>query len=170
MKQKLVNKWINKDLTWISADDSTITAGSSTCRNMDVQLLSRSQCSYGNKVKVLVLCISSLQCRCLPAVLKHLPLLVAQPKVTGQLRCVSPVFIIFLEGKAIPTVEREIFRTCPDRLWGPPSLLYNGYRVFPGGKAAGAWRWPPTAIPLLHFWAFVACYRVNFKFCILPRV
>ena len=35
----------------------------------------------------------------------------------------------------------EIFRTRPDRPWGPPSsLLYNGYRVFPGGKAAGAWR------------------------------
>jgi hypothetical protein len=31
----------------------------------------------------------------------------------------------------------EIFRTSPDRPWGPPSLLYNGYRVFPGGKAAG---------------------------------
>jgi len=28
----------------------------------------------------------------------------------------------------------EIFRTSPDRPWGPPSLLYNGYRVFPGGK------------------------------------
>ena len=28
----------------------------------------------------------------------------------------------------------EIFRTCQDRPWGPPSLLYNGYRVFPGGK------------------------------------
>jgi len=28
----------------------------------------------------------------------------------------------------------EIFHTCPDRPWGPPSLLYNGYRVFPGGK------------------------------------
>ena len=28
----------------------------------------------------------------------------------------------------------EISLTCPDRLWGPPSLLYNGYRVFPGGK------------------------------------
>ena len=38
----------------------------------------------------------------------------------------------------------EIFRTCPDMLWGPPSLLYNGYRVIPGGKAAGTWRWPPT--------------------------
>jgi len=28
----------------------------------------------------------------------------------------------------------EIFRTCPDRIWGSPSLLYNGYRIFPGGK------------------------------------
>ena len=35
---------------------------------------------------------------------------------------------------------REIFRTRPDRPWAPPSLLYNGYRVFPGGKAAEAWR------------------------------
>jgi len=34
----------------------------------------------------------------------------------------------------------EIFRTRPDRSWGLPSLLYNGYRMFPGGKAAGAWR------------------------------
>jgi hypothetical protein len=25
----------------------------------------------------------------------------------------------------------EIFRTCPDRPWSPPSLLYSGYRVFP---------------------------------------
>ena len=28
----------------------------------------------------------------------------------------------------------EIFRTCPDRSWGPTSLLYNSYQVFPGGK------------------------------------
>jgi hypothetical protein len=28
----------------------------------------------------------------------------------------------------------EIFRTCPDRPWGPSSLFYNGYRVFHGGK------------------------------------
>ena len=34
----------------------------------------------------------------------------------------------------------EIFRIRPDLPWGPTSLLYNGYRVFPGGKAAGAWR------------------------------
>ena len=25
----------------------------------------------------------------------------------------------------------EIFHTCPDRPWGPPSLLYNGYLVSP---------------------------------------
>ena len=28
----------------------------------------------------------------------------------------------------------EIFCTCLDRPWGPPNLLYNGYRVFSGGK------------------------------------
>jgi hypothetical protein len=28
----------------------------------------------------------------------------------------------------------EFFHTCPDRPWGPPSLLYNGYWVFPGVK------------------------------------
>jgi len=28
----------------------------------------------------------------------------------------------------------EVFHTCPDQPWGLPSLLYNGYQVFPGGK------------------------------------
>jgi hypothetical protein len=32
----------------------------------------------------------------------------------------------------------EIFRTRPDRPWGPPSLLCNGFQLFPGGKAARA--------------------------------
>jgi hypothetical protein len=36
-------------------------------------------------------------------------------------------------GDQIP-VGGEIFCTCPDRPWGPHNLLYNGYRVFPGGK------------------------------------
>jgi len=36
-------------------------------------------------------------------------------------------------GDRIP-VGGEIFRTRLDRPWGLPSLLYNGYRVFPGGK------------------------------------
>jgi len=31
----------------------------------------------------------------------------------------------------------EIFHIRPDRTWGPPSLLYNGYWVFPGVKRPG---------------------------------
>ena len=34
----------------------------------------------------------------------------------------------------------EIFRTRPDGPRNPPSVLYNGYRVIPGDKAAGVWR------------------------------
>ena len=29
---------------------------------------------------------------------------------------------------------RTRYSARPDRPWGPPSLLYNGYWVFPGGK------------------------------------
>ena len=39
-----------------------------------------------------------------------------------------------LDGPGIESRWGEIFRTSPDRPWGPPSLLFNGYRVFPGGK------------------------------------
>ena len=36
-----------------------------------------------------------------------------------------------LDGRGIESRWGEIFRTSPDRPWGPPSLLYNGY-PFPG--------------------------------------
>ena len=39
-----------------------------------------------------------------------------------------------LDGPRIESRWGEIFRTCPDRPWGPTSLLYNGYTVFPGDK------------------------------------
>jgi hypothetical protein len=39
-----------------------------------------------------------------------------------------------LDGPGIKSRWGEIFRTCPDRPWDPPSTLYNGYRVFLGGK------------------------------------
>jgi hypothetical protein len=39
-----------------------------------------------------------------------------------------------LEGPGIESRWGEIFRTYPDRLQGPPSLLYKGSGVFPGGK------------------------------------
>ena len=37
----------------------------------------------------------------------------------------------------VPEIESrwgEIFHTCPDQPWGPPSLLYNGTKSFPGVK------------------------------------
>ena len=52
----------------------------------------------------------------------------------------------------------------PDRPWGPPSLLYNGYRVFPGAKYDRGvlltthpllvpWSWKSRAIPPTTLWA-----------------
>ena len=86
----------------------------------------------------------------------------------------------------------EIFRNCPDQPWGPPSLLYNGYRVFTGGKERLGcdadpspllvpWSRKGRAIPLLPLWAvrpvqgLSACTRMHFTFftfigfCIITR-
>jgi len=45
-----------------------------------------------------------------------------------------------LDGLGIGPQLGRYFRTCPDRPWGPPSHLYNGYRVISAGKVAGEWR------------------------------
>ena len=51
---------------------------------------------------------------------------------------VSSVVIPTRYGLDGPGIETrwggEIFRIRPDLPWGPPSLLYNTYRIFPGGK------------------------------------
>ena len=39
-----------------------------------------------------------------------------------------------LDGPEIESRWGKMFRTCPDRPWGPSSLLYDEYRVFPRGK------------------------------------
>jgi hypothetical protein len=49
-----------------------------------------------------------------------------------------------LDGPGIESRWGEVFRNRPDLPWGLPNLLHNGYRVFPGGKSAEAWRLPPT--------------------------
>ena len=68
----------------------------------------------------------------------------------------------------------EIFRTCPDRPWGTPGLLYNEYRDFSGVKRPGRGVDHPSpssaevkgnsrAILLLPLWSFVAFSRVTFN-------
>jgi hypothetical protein len=76
-----------------------------------------------------------------------------------------------LDGPGIETRWGEIYRTSPDRPWGPPSVLYNGYRVFPGGTMRPGRALTPhpllvlrsknrvKAIPLLFLRAFVACKK-----------
>jgi hypothetical protein len=49
-----------------------------------------------------------------------------------------------LEGSGIESRWGRDFPHLPDRASSPHSLLCNGCRVFPGGKAAGAWLWPLT--------------------------
>jgi hypothetical protein len=61
----------------------------------------------------------------------------------GQDSSVGIVTGYGLDGPGIKSRWGWIFCKCPDRPWGPPSLLYSGQWVFPGGKAAGAWCWPP---------------------------
>jgi hypothetical protein len=39
-----------------------------------------------------------------------------------------------LDGPGIKSQWGRDFYTLPDQPWGPPSLLYNGYRVFPRVK------------------------------------
>jgi hypothetical protein len=45
-----------------------------------------------------------------------------------------------VDGPGLNPVGGRDLRTRPDRPWGPPSLLYNGYQVLRGGDAAGTWR------------------------------
>jgi hypothetical protein len=52
----------------------------------------------------------------------------------------SSVGIATRYGLDGPGIESRWGRDCPDRPWGPPSLLYNGRLVFSGGKAVGMWR------------------------------
>jgi len=45
------------------------------------------------------------------------------------------------------------FSAPPDWPWGPPSLLYNGYRVFPrgtGGRGMGLTPPPPSSAKVLE--------------------
>jgi len=96
----------------------------------------------------------------------------------GRVTQYSDWLLAGLTGDRIP-LGGVIFPTFPDRPWGPPSLLYNGYRLFPAVKSGRGvnltphpllvpWSWKSKAIHLLTLWAvrpvqsLSACTRVNF--------
>ena len=55
----------------------------------------------------------------------------------------SAVGVVTCYGMDAPRIKSRLRRDFPHP-WDPPSLLYNGYGFFPGGKAARVWGWPPT--------------------------
>ena len=68
-------------------------------------------------------------------------------KISGPGSSVSIATDYGLDGPG-PNPGGVRFSARPDQPWGPPSLLYNGYQVFPGGKVRpghAADRSPPSS-------------------------
>jgi len=62
-------------------------------------------------------------------------------------------------GGGIESRWGEIFRTIPDRPWGPSNLLYNGYCVFPGGKVLPGRDADPSTLLMQRFkieWSYTS--------------
>jgi len=77
-----------------------------------------------------------------------------------------------LDGPGSNPGGGEIFRTCPDRPWGPPSLLYNGYWVFPGGKelpGCEADPSPPSSVVVKKEWSYTSTPPMGPTACTEPQ-
>ena len=69
-------------------------------------------------------------------------------------------------------VGGEIFRTCPDRPWGPSSLLCNGYCVFHGVKkrpGRDADPSPPSSAMAKKEQSYTSIPRMGFTTCTEPQ-
>ena len=56
------------------------------------------------------------------------------------------------------------FSARPDRPWGPPSLLYNGYRVFPVGKVRpgrDADHSPPSSAAVMEQYSYTSTHPLG---------
>jgi hypothetical protein len=66
----------------------------------------------------------------------------------------------------------KIFCTCPDRPWGPTSLLYNGYWVFPGGKerpGRDADPSPPSSAMVMKGYSYTSTLPMGCTACTEPQ-
>jgi len=93
-------------------------------------------------LKVIFELLSHIFCAICTVQLRFIPTVHFIP--VGRGRSVGKATCYGLDGRGSNPGVGEIFRTRPDRPWAPPSLVQNWYRVFSGGKAAGAWRRPST--------------------------
>jgi hypothetical protein len=104
-------------------------------------------CPYGHRkifekwhyvIKFFVcLCVCVFFCEIFPTVflVKYTQKAYAYSKSMDRLSSVGITTRYGLDGPVSNPGGCEIFRNRPDRLWCPPSLLYNGYRIsFPGSK------------------------------------
>jgi len=69
-------------------------------------------------------------------------------------------------------VGGEILGTCPDRPWGPTSLLYNGYWVFPGGKerpGRDADPSPPSSAVVMKEYSYTSTAPMGRTACTEPQ-
>jgi hypothetical protein len=76
----------------------------------------------------------------------------------GSSVCIATKLLAGRSGDRIP-VGGEIFLTCPDWPWGPPSLLYNGHCVFAEGKVRpgrDADHSPPSSADVLEEYSYTS--------------
>ena len=77
-----------------------------------------------------------------------------------------------LDSTGIESRWGEIFRTCPERLWGPPSLLYNGYCLFPGGKKRPGRDADPSSTSsavVMKGWSYTSNHPMGRTTCTEPQ-
>ena len=72
----------------------------------------------------------------------------------------TPIYDYGLDGTGIESRGAR-FSARPDRPCGPPSLLYNGYRVFPGGKVRSgraADHSPPSTAVVMEEYSYTSTH------------
>ena len=76
-----------------------------------------------------------------------------------------------LDGPGIESRWRgEIFRTCPDRPWGPPRLLFNGYWAsILGVKQEKRERNLYQSVPWLNEWSYTSTPPMARTACTEPQ-
>jgi len=75
---------------------------------------------------------------------------------TPSARFLAPTFLQIQHSKPSKS---------PDRLWNPPSLLFNGHGFFSWGKLAGAWSLPFTTI-YCRGWEWTELYLPLYAFTV----